>query len=98
MELGMIIGLIIFIGAAFRPLRACIAASDSEAVQRFRRLHKPMEWIGATALVLSALDVLFWREAVVHAAIPILGAIVFYCSMLTRPDPGTAARPGDSEI
>lgn len=92
MEWGVFFGLVFLIVAFFRPLRACISASDSEGVQRFRRLHKPMEWIGATALVISALDVLFWREAIVHAAIPVLGGIVFYCSMLTRPNPGTAAR------
>lgn len=96
MEWGIFIGLMIVILATFRPLRARIAASDSEGVQRFRRWHKPMEWIGAAALVIGALGIFFLPDAGVPAAIPILGAIVFYCSMLTRPDPGTAAQLGDS--
>lgn len=99
MEAAIIFSLIILIVAVFRPLRARIAASDSEVAQRFRRLHKPMERVGGTGLVIGALGVLFWREAGIHAAIPVLGAIVFYCSLLTRPDPGNAAqsswtRPG----
>lgn len=97
MEWGIFVGSMILIVAAFRPLRARIAASDAEGVQRFRQLHKPMERIGAALLVIGALGVLFLPEAAVPAAIPILGAIIFYCSMLTRPDPGTAAGPSASE-
>lgn len=97
MEWGMLIGSIILIVAAFGPLRAYIAASDSQGVQRFRSWHKPMEWIGAAALMISALGILFLPEGGVPAVIPTLGAIVFYASMLTRPGPanqGGAGGPG----
>lgn len=95
MEWGMLIGAIILIVAAFRPLRAYIAASDSRGVRRFRRWHKPMEWIGAAALVVSALGIFVLPEGGVPAVIPILGAIVFYASMLTRPGPANQGGPGD---
>jgi hypothetical protein len=96
MEWGIFIGSMILILAIFRPLRARIAASDSDGAQRFRRWHKPMERIGAAALVISALGVFFLPEGSVPAVIPVLGAIVFYCSMLTRPDRRTSARPSAS--
>lgn len=87
MELAIMLGLIILIGVAVRPLRARIAASDSEGVQRFRQWQKPMERMGAACLLISAVSVLFWREAGVYVAIGMLGAVVFYFSLLTRPDP-----------
>lgn len=85
MEWAIFIGLMVIFIAAVRPLRARIAASGSPGAQRFRQLHKPMEWIGAVVLVVGALGVLFLPEAGVPAVVPVLGAIIFYCSLLTRP-------------
>lgn len=87
MELAIVFGLIILIVAAFRPLRARIAASDAAGVQRFRQWHKPMERMGAACLLISAVSVLFWGEAGVYVTIGMLGAVIFYFSLLTRPDP-----------
>lgn len=87
MEWAIFIGLLVIIVAAVRPLRARIAASDSQAARQFRRWHKPMEWIGAAALVISALGIFFLPDGGVPAVIPVLGAIIFYCSLLTRPGP-----------
>lgn len=87
MEWAIFIGLMVIIVGAVRPLRMRIAASDSMRVQQFRRFHKPMEWIGAAALVISALGIFFLPEGGVPAVVPVLGAIIFYCSLLTRPGP-----------
>ena len=94
MEWAIFIGLLVIIVAAVRPLRARIAASDSQAAQQFRRWHKPMEWIGAAALVISALGIFFLSDGGVPAVIPVLGAIIFYCSLLTRPGPAIQAGAG----
>lgn len=94
MEWAIFIGLLVIIVGAFRPLRARIAASHSTGVQQFRQLHKPMEWIGAAALVISALGTFFLPEGGVPAVLPVLGAIIFYCSQLTRPGPANPDGPG----
>lgn len=93
MEWAIFIGLLVIIVGAVRPLRARVAASDSTGVQQFRRWHKPMAWIGAAVLVISALGVYFLPEGGVPAVIPVLGAIIFYCALLTRPGPANPDGP-----